>query len=211
MTIDTLQEALTYFWEVLTGVIEDEQAKMIRLLFFTLLFLGMLWAGLNYFFAYRAKNPPERYDGYISPRSNENKALDEILTIARTVGEMRKGGEALADSLSGMNRRLFTIDGYDESGMEDLTGAGLPVNLGGTAQQESSPVTVQEEADPAVIVKGVMVSGRSSLAVIETGGSKGLIVRTGEKLPGDSGRVTRIRKDGITIRYNGRDINYSIK
>ncbi len=208
--MNDIQEALNFFWEVLTGVIDDDQAKLIRLLCFVLLLLGILWAGLNYFLAERTKFDGETYDPAIPNAGTENKALEEIIEVAKTVGTMRKGGEALAQSLSGMNKRLFTLDGYNEFGLEDLSGQmtgspeSLPVNTAGESTE--STTNDNDDAQPDVLVKGVILSGKSSLAVVEMGGEKGLIVRTGTKLPGDAGRVVRIRKDGITIRRNGKEV-----
>ncbi len=45
-----------------------------------------------------------------------------------------------------------------------------------------------------------MLSDKSKIAIVDTGGKKGVIIRVGSELPGGVGRVVRIKPNGLTVR-----------
>lgn len=218
--MNTLIESFIHFWEVMSGVFTDDRSKALRLACFGMLFLGMLWAGVSYFQARRISDTDD-FEGVSSFNaglaSSASTSLNKIAAMAQTVSTMRQGGEALAESLNGMHMRLFNLDTELINGEADInmlgyattpTG-GLAITPEGVAIQDG---TIPQEAQaPEITVKAVMMSGGSALAVIDTPADKGIIVRNGSYLPDRSARVTRINSSGISIRFNGRNIDYSVK
>ena len=219
--MEDFREGFTSFWETLTGVLDDDRAKIIRLTSFVVLFLGIIWAGLNYFRAERISNLDEDMDNYsVSESGGSSETLNKLTEIAQTVGTMRKGGEAIAESLSSMNTMPFNIDGYNEMGLEDLNttasrqqGHAGNHPLDNTGEQEQIQEQKQEEQPPQLLVKALMLSGKSKYAVIDYADKKGSVIRQGQKLPNGEGRVVRINQEGITVRLkdNSKEVVYTVK
>lgn len=199
-----LREGFVHFWEILTGVFDDNQSKLLRILCFTLLFMGCVWAGLNYFKADRIANLEEQVDLPIASRHKRgrNETLEKLMEAARAVGTMRRGGEAIANSISQMNTSPFNIEGYNEFGIEDLSGV-----------SEFAPESVPEREENITepLIKALMVSGKIKYAVVDYADKKGAVIRQGQKLPGGEGRVVRITAESITVRENNKEYTYTIK
>ena len=199
-----LHEGFIHFWEILTGVFDDDRSKLLRIMSFVMLFMGCIWAGLNYFKADRIANLEETIDHPASSARarGRNEALEKLMEAARTVGTMRRGGEAIANAISQMNTSPFSLDGYDEYGIEDLSGV-----------TEFAPESVPEHEEPRqeVLIKALMISGRTRYAVIDYASQKGAVIRQGLELPGGGGRVVRITAEGLTVRDNGKEYTYSVK
>lgn len=199
--MNNIAAGVTEFWEILTGVLNDHKSTVIRLTCFALLLFGTMYAVLGYFQARKIADVDEPVnDMPLSEISipQSDPSLNRIAELAQTVSAIRHGGDALADSLEGMNRNLFTIDGYNEFGFEDLGGTGI-----------NAPAQAQNQIPP-VEVKAVIISRKSRIAVINAGGEIGLIVRRGSELPGGSGRVISIKADGVAVRVNKEVINYPL-
>ena len=199
-----LQEGFVHFWETLTGVYDDDRSKLLRIMSFVMLFMGCIWAGLNYFKADRMANLEETIENP-AVRERErgrNETLEKLMEAARAVGTMRRGGEAIANSISQMNTSPFNIDGYNELGLEDLSGL-----------SEFAPEAVpeREENRQEPLIKALMVSGRTRYAVIDYANKKGAVIRQGQELPEGGGRVVRITAESITVRENNKEYTYSIK
>ena len=208
--MEDFREGFTSFWETLTGVLDDDRAKIIRLTSFVVLFLGIIWAGLNYFRAERISNLDEDMDNYsVSESGGSSETLNKLTEIAQTVGTMRKGGEAIAESLSSMNTMPFNIEGYNEMGLEDLN---TTVHYQQGHVDEPAPEQ-QEQEPPHLSVKALMLSGKSKYAVIDYADKKGHVIRQGQKLPDGEGRVVRINQEGITVRLkdNSKEVVYTVK
>ena len=219
--MEDFREGFTSFWETLTGVLDDDRSKIIRLSSFVLLFMGIIWAGLNYFQAERIANLDENMDSYSysSPSSQANETLNKLTEIAQTVGTMRRGGEAIAESLSSMNTMPFNIAGYNEMGLEDLNTTAShqqghtetsPFDGPANPDQEQ-PQEQQEKQPPQILVKALMLSGRNKYAVIDLASEKGRVIRQGQKLPDGEGRVVRINQEGITVRMDNKEVVYTVK
>ena len=217
-----LIESFQEFWEILTGVIDDNKAKLVRLSCFTVLFLGMLWAAVNYFRADRIADTNQEFDSNFflgrgsSPRVPENRDdLNKFEILAKTVTDMRQGGEAIATTIAAMNSRPFNVEGINEFGFEDLGGDRSRdiTRIDAIAAMAGAPDTqsAEEVAAPAgIFVKAIMTSGKTSKAVVDAGDVKGLVVRRGDKLPGELGQVVRIKSNGITVRANKHDFDYEV-
>ena len=198
--MNALGEGFTYFWEVLTGVYDEDRAKLIRWLCFFLLFAGIMWAALNYFRAGRISNLSEEFSPSDQPSASRDTSLIERATaMTEMIATMRNGGEAIAQQMSAMNRKPFNIEGLGEDGIGDISG--------------SPTITVPEQPidnRDNIVVKGLMFEGKNKYAVVDYAAHKGLIVRLGRSLPGDAGRVVRITREGITVRKNGREEKYGL-
>ena len=209
-----------HFWEVLTGVFDDDRSRFIRLSGFAVLFLGMLWAGYNYFQAERIANLDEELSDYFSAGAGaqHGETMEKLSELAETVGMMRRGGENLAESLSGMNVNPFNIAGYDEMGLEDLnTPVGGYDNANAYSEAPDTPQEQQQqeqqEEKEELVIKAVMLSGRTRYAVIDYAQNEGYVIRQGQQLPGGTGRVVRITREGITVRRTGskKEVVYTVK
>ncbi len=220
--MENFHEGFTSFWETLTGVLDDDRSKIIRLCSFVLLFLGIIWAGLNYFQAERISNLDEEMDNYASsssPSSKSSETLNKLTEIAQTVGTMRRGGEAIAESLSSMNTMPFNIEGYNEMGLEDLNTtashqqgrtSASPFDSQGNANQDQNQ-DQQEKQPPQLLVKALMLSGRNKYALVDYADQKGQVIRQGQKLSDGESRVVRITQEGITVRRDKKEVIYTVK
>lgn len=228
--MEILTKSFEEFWEILTGVIDDNKAKLVRLSCFTLLFLGMLWAAVNYFRADRISDTSIEFNspfmgGHHSTTTENRAALNKFEALAKTVGEMRRGGEALASTIIAMNSRPFNIESVDAIGLEaldsengrDITRLGaIAAMAGNTASLDVDLQEVQQEpqeeviAPTGILVKAIMTKGKNSTAVVDAGNVKGLVVRRGDDLPNELGKVVRVKSNGITIRTNEHDFDYEV-
>ena len=200
--MNALGEGFTYFWEVLTGVYDEDRAKLIRWLCFFLLFAGIMWAALNYFRAGRISNLSEAVSSDTTPSASRDSSLIErAAATAELIGTMRTGGAAIAQQMSAMNRKPFNIEGYGEDGIGDISG------IGTITVPEPPPAEQQRDN---IVVKALMFQGKNKYAVIDYASHKGLIVRLGKSLPGEAGRVVRITREGVTVRKNSKEETYGL-
>lgn len=214
MNSNDIHEGLTQSWEVLTGVFDDERSKIIRYASFLLLFLGMVWAGFNYFQAERIANLEEEieYDNS-SEIASQNETYNKLIELAQTVGTMRRGGEAIAASIGGVSAMPFNIAGYNEMGLEDLDSPVIPqFDVIPDSAPASQKAEEQEPQRENIVVRALMLSSKNKYAVIDYAQERGHVIRQGEQLPGGTGRVVRITKDGITVRPTGskKELTYTV-
>ena len=132
------REAALHFYEMLTGVFNDDQSKVIRTVCFGALFIGMLWAGWHYFRASVLADTmtpldPEMFQDIHSQRNDS--ALQRIVDLAQTVDAMRGAGETIAQTLAGINNMPFNLDREDTSGRPFA----VPGAPGGAAQADDRP------------------------------------------------------------------------
>ena len=218
--MEDFHEGFTRFWETLTGVFVDERSKIIRLSSFVILSMGIIWAGLNYFQAKKIANLDEDYSSYseiASQSKANNETMEKLVDIAQTVGTMRRGGVAIAETISGTGKMPFNIAGYNELGLEDLNStANFKYKPGHTISGDAVetidvPEPPKEGEPPELVIKALMLAGRNRYAVINYASKAGHVVRQGQELPGGGGRIVRITKDGLTVRFNGKEINYTVQ
>ena len=191
------RETAQHFYEMLTGVFDDEQSKIFRYICFGILLLGMIWAGWYYFRAHRLSdtNTPIDPDMYVDvqPRS-DNAPLKRIVDLAATIDAMRSSGSSIAAALDGLQNMPFNLN--PEGGLERTQNPNEPSTL-----NPANPTHVPQRGP--VNVKMIMtVENGENIAVIDAAGEKGLIVRKGDALSGDNGVVSAITDKGITIIFN---------
>ena len=217
--MEDFNEGFMRFWETLTGVFVDERSRIIRLSSFVILSLGIIWAALSYFQAKKIANLDEDYSNY-SEIANQNRAnnetLEKLVNIAQTVGTMRRGGTAIANAISTTGKMPFNISGYNAIGLEDLSSTTNftykpELTASGDAVETIDVPEPPEEEPPELVIKALMLAGKNRYAVINYASKAGHVVRQGQELPGGGGRIVRITKDGLTVRFNGKEINYTVK
>ena len=219
--LNNIHDSFVYFWECITGVLEDNKARMLRFSVFITLFIGIIWAAWNYFEVSVIGNTNEEGDYFEreiraqrAVAENENETLKKIADLAATVNDMRNGGFAIAEAMNGMNRRLFNIDGFNEFGMENLSGTGDDFFKQVNATPSQSVQGHEEKHEVhEVAVRAIMLSEKSKLAVVDADGKKGIIISVGSELHGGAGRVVQIKSNGLTVRNSStkQEIEYLIK
>lgn len=188
------------FWEVLTGVLDDNKSKIIRYVCFILLALGIGWAAFNYFRADLLANTdinalPQEH--YVPP--DDGRALKRMADLAQTVQEMRHGGNAIAEAIATTHTRPFNVAG--EKITEPST---VALSL------DTQPTQTVEEAEPEIFVRAIMLAGKTHAAVVDAGEFKGLMVRQKTKLPGEFGTVTKITSDKVIVRRKRKNYEYIV-
>ena len=215
--MEDFHEGFMRFWETLTGVFDDDHSKLIRISSFAVLAIGIVWAALNYFQAQRVADLETEYTNYsdMNQRNAHNETLDKLMAIAKTVGTMRRGGAAIAEAISQKNVKPFNIAGYNVLGLEDLNSTAThDYSRTDIPQQDNGIIDVPEppeEQPPELMIKALMLAGKNKYAVINYASKEGHVIRQGQELPGGGGRVVRITKDGITVRFNGKETVYTVK
>lgn len=210
------RETAVHFYEVLTGVFNDDQSKIIRISCFVVLLFGIIWGGYNY---YRAslladtETPLEDsfFDDMPVSRGNE-AALQKMADLAQAIDSVRNGASAVAMSLQQMNRMPFNLDPEGQGGIDPM--AALGVNRDDSLETPGTPGATpsQPVVQPGpVALKMVMTTNTGEkIAVIDAGGKKAVVVRRGDKLPGESGYVAKIKSNGITVRLNDKEYEYEV-
>ena len=203
--MNNLREALVSLWENLAGIQIDEKSKILRIIFFSVLLIGSVWAVINYINSENLSNLES--DSYVTPpRSRVDVNINKLIERVNSLNRMRSNSDMIAISMTAMNRRLFNTDSEIMNGL-DTSDINLAEN-GSIALPELS--MTQEITPPEIQVKAVMTSGKNRLAVINTPGNTALIVKRGSKLPGDLGQITAISKKSITVRFAKHNFIYSI-
>ena len=199
-----MKDQFIYFKEILTGVQNDGQAKIIQAVCLLALLVGTIWSVMSYMNASRLSDMSIEMNIPARAMTSNPQELNRVVALAQNVNDMRTGGERLAAQMSAMNKKLFTTDAIFIPGMDPEQ----PFIPG------FEPLEVSEDIQPVISVKAVMMTGKSGLAVVNVGERRehqGLIVRKGYELPEDAGRVINVRADGITVRFKGEDLDYMIK
>ena len=199
------------FWEILTGVIDDNKAKIIRFSCFALLIIGALWAVFNYIRAdMLADTETNTFGSSHYVQDDGGAALKRMADLAQTVQDMRQGGMAIADSIVLAHTKPFNIDGYTESGLENL-GRGTSSTAAAISSDVQPAVQNVEEAEPEIFVRAVMMTGDTRAAVLDLAEEKGWMVRRGTELPNGFGRVTNITTNKVVIRRNRKNYEYRLE
>lgn len=200
------RETAQHFYEMLTGVFDDEQSKIFRYICFGVLFAGIIWSGWYYFRAQRLSDTttpldPDMYTD-LRPRS-DNSPLKRIVDLASTIDTMRSAGGSIAQAIDRLHHMPFNTD--PEGGLERTDDPGEALS--------SSPQETPLRAGP-VNVKMIMTGqDGQKLAVVDVGDKKGkaLIVRQGDELPNNGGLVSSIRDNGITVIFNNEEVEHDMQ
>ena len=204
MNIKNLREAYIYLWENLSGIQVGEKSKILRIIHFSVLILGSAWAVMNYLNSERLSELSQDAPA-VSRRSRVDTSINQLIERINLVKHKREEGAILAGSMTAMNRRLFNTDsGYDINNMNGL-------NLAGNLDVNMPEIALPQQVEPPQVeVKAVMLSGKNSLAVINTPGNTALIVKRGSKLPGGLGQITAIKRDSVTLTYEKQNFVYPV-
>lgn len=201
------REAAVHFYEMLTGVFDDDQSKIIRYVCFAVLFAGMVWAGLSYFRAsiLADTDTPLDEDMFQDMHVPENTAaLQRVVDLAQTVDAMRSAGASIASTIEGIHNMPFNLD--PEGGTLDPFGAsGTGVGtIPSSGAQDNSP-----KAGPLTVKMIMTADDGNRVAVVDAGGLKAVVLRRGDEVPG-GGFVRSIRPDGITVIRDKQEVKYDV-
>ena len=206
------RELAVHYYEMLTGVFNDEESKIIRYVCFFILFAGIIWAGFSYFRAsvYSDTETPLDDSYQSSESSTSNSALQRVVELARAVDGLRQAGGTIASTMESLHNMPFNITTDNE--LDPFSaGAGVPDNVSLPSDSTSaSALTAEASSVLAMNVKMIMTDtdGRK-LAVVDVGGEKALVLRRGDKLP-DGGFISSIRPDGISVIRNKQETKYEV-
>ena len=201
------REAAVHFYEMLTGVFNDDQSKLIRYVCFAVLFVGMVWAGFNYFRAIVLADTetPLDEDMFQDTRPPGNEAaLQRVVDLAQTLDTMRSAGSSIAATLNGIHSMPFNLD--------PVMPETMPASVPETDNVYIPPAQVPE-ANHAVpmTVRMIMTdeNGRR-IAVVDAGGKRAVVLKRGDEVPGGGGFVRSIRPDGITVIVDKKEVKYEV-
>lgn len=204
------RERAVHFYEMLTGVFNDQEAKITRYLCFGVLAAGLIFAGYSYFKTSVYSNvdrPLEDSDNFLEPRANTSM-LQRVVELARAVDGIRQAGNTIASTMESLHNMPFNLN---SEAQEDPIAA---LSTSGASTPENSTLGISPENPGTVAsmlnVKMIMTdeNGRK-LAVADVGGEKALVLRRGDKLP-DGSFVSSIRPDGITVIFNKQEHKYTV-
>ena len=189
------------FWEILTGVIDDNKAKIIRFTCFIFLAIGIGWAVFNYFQAsllsntdVNALNQPR----YVPP--NDEREYKRMADLAQTVQDMRHGGDAIANAIAAAHTRPFNVSGTP---VTEPTSVALSL--------DNQPTQNVQEEQTEIFVRAIMMAGKTRAAVLDVGDFKGHMVRNGTVLPNGLGKITNITKNKVVIRRDRKNYEYVVE
>ena len=204
------RERAQHFYEMLTGVFDDEQSKIFRYICFGALFLGMLWAGWYYFRASILADTSRPLDpdmfADVQPRRDDS-ALKRIVDLAQTIDTMRSAGSTIAQALQGLNHMPFNLE---PEGGRNNDNAPLAQTMSDSSVQAAAP-----QAVPLNVKMIMTAKNGQKLAVVDVGNDKAstersLIIRPGDELPNEGGLVSDIRDNGVTVIFNNEEYKYDI-
>ena len=160
---------------MLTGVFDDNESKIVRIICFAVLFLGMIWAGFHYFRATVLANTeqpldPDMFQDVAMP--GNDAALKRIVDLAQTVDSMRSAGTTIAQTLEGIHNLPFNVN--PEGGELDPFGTGNDANPAVAPSAGSTAGTVnqgQQNAHSPLSVRMIMTADDGQkIAVVDGGG-----------------------------------------
>ena len=196
------RERAVHFYEMLTGVFNDDQSKLIRYVCFAVLFVGMLWAGFNYFRAslLADTNTPLDPDMFqdTNTRPRNDSALQRIADLAQTVDSMRGAGTTLAAAMEGLHNMPFNLDPEIK-----------PIDPFSKVTTPSEAVQETPKSVPLKVKMIMTADNGQRIAVVDAGGVKALVLRMGDEIPG-GGFVRSIRQNGITVIVNQQEVKYDV-
>ena len=196
------RETAQHFYEMLTGVFDDEQSKIVRYICFGALFLGMLYAGWYYFRASVLADTDTPLDPDMfqsSPPRRDDSSLKRIADLAQTIDTMRGAGTSIAHTLEGIHNMPF-----------NLNPEGDTLDSFGTVNVPQTRIDTAPQAGPVNVRMIMTAKNGQKIAVVDAGGKKAVVVKQGDELPNEGGFVSAIRDNGITIIFNKQEYKYEV-
>ena len=197
------RETAVHFYEMLTGVFNDEQSKVIRYVCFAALSIGIAWAGFNYFrttVLADTKIPIDEGLFQTPVASRNDAAIQRVVDLARTIDTMRSAGSSIAATISGIHNMPFNTD--PETIIDPFDTAPIPADV---PQVQEAPSVA-----PMTVRMIMTADDGQRIAVVDAGGKKAVVLRRGDEIPGGGGFVRAIRPDGITVIVNKQEVKYEV-
>lgn len=150
-----------------------------------MLISGIIWGAFTYVEAGKITNLDEFHNmrPEVNTSTEEYSDIRKIIDHSRKIVLARNGGSDLAENIYGIRKGSFNTD------------------------EANFYETTERENIPQVIVRGLMLSGESRYALINTSRDNGMIIKQGDRIP-NIGRVISIKHDGITVSSNGENYIY---
>ena len=205
------REAAVHFYEMLTGVFNDNESKTVRYVCFAVLFIGLVWAGFNYFRASKLADTDTPIDEDLfqdTVMPSNNAALQRIVELAQTVDSIRNTAPTIAATLDRIHNMPFNVD--PEGGELDpfsTTGTGVS-NI--PSPQDQTVAQEAPKAEPMTVKMIMTADDGQRIAVVDTGGKKAVVLRRGDEVPGGGGFIRAIRPNGVTVVVNKQEVKYDV-
>ena len=186
------KETVNVIWETFTGVRSGGSARLLRTFAFVLLAAGTLFAVSCHARVAGIGRRPEKLSGAAGNAAGAVRPQG-VTERARSVHSRRMGS-------------------YEFTG---IAGAGGDLFVHPADSEKTPPPAASDApaAAPDITVRGVMALGGRSVAMVDIrGGETGKIVKAGDSFAcmGHTGRVTRVSGRGVSVRWNGLDLNFPL-
>ena len=181
-------------WGNLTGVNNEGNVRVIRLMFFLVFILGTAWAVWSYM---QGTALLELEEIFVVPAPNPAQAdrqrLDAMIQEVEGTSRLRAGS---LRSVEVMEENLARYPFSEPRLQVDIPSDEVTVEL---------PV-VFIDYPPEITLRGIMIMGQQNVAVIDISGvGTGMIVRAGDTFMQRKGRVVRVASDKVVVNWGGRN------
>ena len=186
-------------WGNLTGVNSEggRSLLVVRVLFLLIFVGGTAWAVHKFMQAQEWLEEPQP-DAIFPSNAAETyqKRLDEMLRQVDVTSKMRVSSTSMAQNMESRSNYPF---GDPLLVPEPPDGGEVP-----------PPLIVQPEViieyPPEITLKAVMIMGKQHVAVMDISGvGSGMIVKVGDTFMQKKGRIVRIARDKVVVRWGGKN------
>lgn len=177
---------------------EHSEGSSIRFFFILIMLAGIVIGGYELFRYYEYREPELDYSQTVNADTDKSR-LDKMIQDIRSSISARERSAELVNVAFASSRYPF----------------GAPPGLlagGGSGQIDSFEQVVVEQVEipPMIEVKGILLMGKTVVAMMNIEGeTNNKIYRVGDRFNGKSGRVVKIDRNNVTVRYNGKNFSYS--
>ena len=188
----TSSAMVSIMWENFIGVRSDCSARIWRPFIFALLLFGTLYAARCLTSDNVMRNGNTSVTKSFAAREEER--LRGVIYRAHHIYAKRAESLVTAGGMTNMNKRLFGTPAAE-------TPKPAEVKTPDAAAIETS------ELRPEITVKGVMIAGKNSAAIVSIPGEDtDRVVRPGDGFiyMGSGADITRVSESGLTVRWNGK-------
>jgi hypothetical protein len=188
-------------WGNLTGVNNEGNVRLIRLVFFVIFLLGTAWAGWSYL---QGMELVELEEYAPTPRPSQAAAdrqrLDTMIAQVEAASNLRRGSPESVRVVEENFARYPFAEPLPE---------GVVVLVPGEPFELPLPPPPPPPPPPYIELRGIMVMGNQHVAVMNIPELQlfGMIVRVGDTFMQRRGRIVRIAPDRVVVNWDGRNYN----
>ena len=199
----TWRDAFSYAWGNFTGVFNEGSARALRWLFFTLFVLGSAWAVWSYIQMQELRQE-QVFTANVTTSTvdADRKRLNQMVSDVKEASDRRSTSSVMAENMKTMGKYVFDPPRDVDVVVEPPTPSEPEVVV-----QPPQPEIIYEPP-PGIIVKAIMVAGKTKIAVMDiTGVGNGMMVRQGDTFLNRQGRIVSITDDKVVVRWKGKTWN----